>query len=134
VGLARALLHPVLVELLKNALAALPSGRPGRIEVAASPEGGGCLIRVGDNGRGLSDEQARLLEEPFAARRLQGTIPAGQAVQQGGGLGLGFFLVRQAVARWGGRVAVRSVLDQGTTVTLHLPRNEPEQPGPRNQP
>jgi signal transduction histidine kinase len=108
---SRSLLHAVLVELLRNSTRAILTDSPGLVEVTRRREPEGCLLVVRDNGRGMASEQARLLREPFAAARLAGAA----------GIGLGFFLVRQAVARWGGTLHVRSEVGQGTTVELLVP-------------
>lgn len=111
VGLARPLLHAVLVALLRNAAAAVSPGRSVQVavEIRPGPEGDWLLIR--DNGRGMGESQIRLLDEPFAAARQPGAV----------GPGLGFFLVRQAAARWGAVVKVSSEAGLGTTVGLLLP-------------
>ncbi len=111
---ARPLLHAVLVQLLRNSAGAILTEQGGQVEVSARSGPEGCRLLVRDNGRGLSPEQAKLLLEPFAAARLPGA----------GGAGLGFFLVRQAVARWGGTLAVHSEPGQGTTVELLIPCRE----------
>jgi signal transduction histidine kinase len=110
-GLSHSLLHAVLVQLLRNSAQAVLTDPGGLVEVTARLEAGGCLLAVRDNGRGLTQEQARLLSEPFAAGRLPGAR----------GMGLGFFLVRQAVARWGGSLRVCSEPGQGTTVAMLVP-------------
>lgn len=116
VTLSRRLLHQVFVELLRNAAGSIDAGHPGRVEIRAREPDvpvsvASCLLVVSDDGRGIGDAQAASLFEPFAAGR---GMPG-----EGGGLGL--FLVSQAVARWRGRLQVRSALEQGTTVTLLLP-------------
>jgi two-component system sensor histidine kinase QseC len=103
------LLYAVLKELTDNASRAVPPGRAGVVALAAEAAPGGCLVSVSDDGHGLSDAQRSLLLEPFAAARQPGAT----------GTGLGFFLVRQAARRWGGRVEVRS--GPGTTVSLLIP-------------
>jgi signal transduction histidine kinase len=106
----RPLLHAVLVQLLRNSARAVLTNPSGPVEVAASLQADSCLIQVKDRGTGLAEP--RLLLEPFDAARVPGSA----------GPGLGFFLVRQAVARWGGSLRVASEVGQGTTVELLLPR------------
>lgn len=109
---SRSLLHAVLTQLLHNAGQAADPGRDLRIEVHGGPQADGVKIVVRDTGRGIAEAQVKLLIEPFAAGR---AAPASH-------LGLGFFLVRQAVARWRGRIGVCSSVGTGTTVELYLPR------------
>ena len=111
---SRPLLHAVLVQLLSNSGQAVLTVPNPQVEVTARQERDGCLLRVEDNGRGMSAEQANLLLEPFAAARLPGA----------GGMGLGFFLVRQAAACWGGTLRVHSEVGRGTTVELFVPCGE----------
>jgi signal transduction histidine kinase len=101
------LLHAVLVELLHNAVAALPADRPRRIEIRAAVVESGCLLTVHDEGGGMSEEELGRL----------GAVG-------GGRLGLGFFLVVQAMLRWRGRLTVGSRIDQGTTIALWVPEKE----------
>jgi signal transduction histidine kinase len=44
-----------------------------------------------------------------------------------GGTGLGLYIVQEVVAAHGGQVAVQSVVGQGSTFTITLPRLRPEQ-------
>jgi signal transduction histidine kinase len=68
-----------------------------------------CAIDVADTGAGMSDEvKARLFEPFFTTKHASGT-------------GLGLASVREIVEALGGRVAVASELDQGTTISLFLP-------------
>ena len=114
VGLARALLHAVLVQILSNAARAGRSGQPVAVRVAFCPEAGGGWLTLQDEGHGMSEAQLNLLCEPFAAGRQPGAA----------GPGLGFFLVRQAAAHWGGAVRVDSEPGRGTTVSVWLPGAE----------
>lgn len=107
------LLYRVLLELLDNAARAIPDGRPGIITVTSRGDEACCLISVRDDGRGLSVADANLLTEPFSAARRPGLA----------GAGLGLFLVRQAVARWRGRLEIQS--GPGTSVTFTVPSVEP---------
>jgi signal transduction histidine kinase len=113
---SHALLHAVLVQLLRNSARAVLTTAHGQVEVTGRQETDGCLIAVRDNGSGLSSAQANLLLEPFAAARFPGAS----------GIGLGFFLIRQAVARWGGVLLVRSRVGQGTTVEVLVPAGDRE--------
>jgi signal transduction histidine kinase len=118
---SRRLLHQVLVQLLRNAGQAITEGRDGREDTAPlSPSGtiavggkrepAGVSLWVRDTGRGMTEGQADLFE-PFAAGRFP----------RASGIGLGLFLVTQAVARWGGILRMQSQFGQGSTFTLFLP-------------
>lgn len=104
VAYSRRLLHQVSVELLYNALSALPTDRPGRIDVVARRQGDGLTLDVQDTGRGIPRAVLARLGEPASSGQM-----------------LGFFFLVQLVARWRGLLTVRTEVDQGTTITLWLP-------------
>jgi signal transduction histidine kinase len=111
--ISRRALHQVLVELLRNAVQAAIPGQSACIEVGAAVTAEGTEVWVRDQGRGLTEEQGARLFGPFN--------PGNSSGVTGGGLGLGLFLVRQVVARWGGALTVRSRPGAGTTIGLLVP-------------
>ena len=117
----RDLLYLVLCTLVKNALLALRSQRPGptdtpRVKVSlvrAAPEPGvpaQAAIRVQDNGPGIPPELLpRLTREPVATR-------AGS-----GGSGMGLLFCQRVMSGVGGSMSVRSAPGEGAEVTLYFP-------------
>jgi signal transduction histidine kinase len=99
---SRRSLRMVLVHLLRNAVQA-DGGRASCVEVGSRPAADGVEWWVKDDGRGLPDAQAPRLFECFVG---------------GGTAGLGLFLVRQIVARWGGALGVHSEPGAGATFTI----------------
>jgi signal transduction histidine kinase len=88
--------------------------RVGGVRVELARAGESAQIVVADTGIGIpSDEQPRLFEEFFRARN------AKQVEERGTGLGL--TIVRDLVTRCGGRLAIESAENQGTTVTVSMP-------------
>ena len=88
--------------------------RVGGIRVDLARAGESAQIVVADTGIGIpTDEQPRLFEEFFRASNAK-------AVEERS-TGLGLTIVRDLVARSGGRIAVESVENQGTTVTVSMP-------------
>ena len=85
----------------------------GKDAVGQCAAGEYVTIAVTDNGCGMTPEVVDRVYEPFFTTK---------AVGQGTGLGLSqiFALVRQLE----GEIAIRTAPDQGTTVTLYLPRDE----------
>ena len=59
----------------------------------------------------MSTETLNRISEPFFTTK-----------QPGKGMGLGMFLAENVIGRLGGEISVTSVLEQGTTVTVRLPR------------
>jgi len=84
-------------------------------EVGALAAGDYVRISVTDNGTGMSPETLERVFEPFFT-----TKPAGQ------GTGLGLSQISGFARQSGGDVAIQSVLGEGTTVALYLPRHAGE--------
>jgi signal transduction histidine kinase len=106
-------LTQVVGNLLNNAAKFTPPG--GHIALAACLEGTQAVIRVTDNGIGISEEQADTIFDLFAQA---GHAP--DRVQDG--LGIGLSLVRTLVNLHGGTVTVRSEgSGHGSTFEVRLP-------------
>jgi signal transduction histidine kinase len=118
----RALMHQALVNLLVNAIQAMPDG--GLLTVKTfleTPveETGYLAISIEDTGSGLSPEAAQNLFTPFHTTKTKGS-------------GLGLVLVRNIVESHGGRISLDNVRGQGdegrgliVTIKLPLPGFEP---------
>jgi signal transduction histidine kinase/integral membrane sensor domain MASE1 len=106
-------IEQVVTNLLANAARFTPSG--GSIDVTVEREGADAVIRVRDNGIGITPEKLQRVFELFAqADRLPGAVPHG--------LGIGLTLVRRLVELHGGRVVARSGgRGQGSEFEVHLP-------------
>jgi len=105
-------IRQVLENLIANALAHTPRG--GAIEVACGVEpGGGAPRRVSfavrDTGAGIAPEDLpHVFDRFFKGPESRGT-------------GLGLAIARDLVAAHGGQMTVKSMVGQGTTVTVALP-------------
>jgi len=106
-------LQQIVLNLLSNAVKFTESG--GTIILSAEPAGKCIEIRVADTGPGISPEKLEKIFDPFvqAERRLN------QPVQ---GVGLGLAISQDLARGMGGGVTVESVLGEGSTFTLSLPR------------
>ena len=107
-------LQEVLFNLCTNALAAMPRG--GTLTLRCYTMGGrdedqmdSVAIDVSDTGVGIPRVDLEKIFEPFYTTRADR-----------GGTGLGLGLCRMLIAEMGGRIEVRSVLDQGSTFTVVL--------------
>lgn len=101
-------LQQVLVNLLLNALHAMPDG--GRLELATRDDGeDGVAIDVADTGPGLTPQQRQALFRPFASQRADGT-------------GLGLWISRVIVERHGGDIVAAPRPDgaSGAVFTVRL--------------
>jgi signal transduction histidine kinase len=103
-------IHRVLVNLLVNAIEAMPTG--GAIHISAISDPNWVLIKVRDTGSGIVPEIRGRLFQPFAT--------AGKA----NGIGLGLAFSRQAVIDHGGEMWVESSR-QGACFAFRLPRTIP---------
>ncbi|MGQ0618516.1 MAG: chemotaxis protein CheB [Panacagrimonas sp.] len=103
------------------------TGRGGRIQLGAECEDGEAVIRLRDNGVGISPEQLPRIFEMF--------MQADTTLERsGGGLGIGLTLVRNLVQLHGGTIEVSSAgIGHGSEFVLRLPvgncqPSQPEQP------
>jgi len=106
------LLRQILVNLITNAVDALPSDG-GHIRVEASPVGAAVAIAVADDGTGIAPEDAARIFEPFYTTKGRGK-----------GTGLGLAICRELATALGGRITVDSAPGRGSTFTVTLPRSE----------
>lgn len=112
VGINRQELQQVLVNLLVNAIHAMPDG--GQLDLgvhddAAAGEGGGVAIVVADSGPGIAPELLAQLFQPFMTRKREGT-------------GLGLWISRSLVERYGGDIGAANRSDgrSGAVFTVRL--------------
>jgi len=103
-------LRQVLVNLVHNALHAMPQG--GRIDIRGeqAEDGQGFVLTVRDTGCGIDAKDLPLIFMPFFSHRADG--------QRGTGLGLA--ISKATMERFGGRIAVRSTPGQGSEFSLTL--------------
>jgi two-component system, cell cycle sensor histidine kinase and response regulator CckA len=101
-------IREALLNILENALAAMPAG--GRLTLQVRGDDHHAIVSIADTGRGMSPEVQRLAFEPFFTTR------AGE-----GGSGLGLSLAQEIVQRYRGTISVSSIEGVGTTFTLSFP-------------
>ena len=95
-----------LLNLIKNAVAAMPEGGTLRVETRRAD--GEALVRVSDTGTGIPEEIMGKVFEPYFTTKPFGT-------------GLGLTIVFKIVKEHFGDISVSSRVGEGTTVTLSLP-------------
>ncbi len=99
-------LRRVLMNLMKNAVEAMPGG--GTLRVSSAPEGDYVRVGIADNGVGISAEIARKMFDPYFTTKQKGT-------------GLGMAIVKGIVEGHGGEIEVESVEGEGTEVVVRVP-------------
>jgi signal transduction histidine kinase len=112
--LERSRMERVFVNLIGNALEAMPNG--GEIRISAVLEGASAVVHVQDNGPGIAPEIRASLFQPF--------VSAGKR----NGLGLGLALTRQTVLEHGGDMWVESEPGRGARFQFQLPGAQAAQP------
>ncbi len=112
--LDRSRMERVFVNLIGNALEAMPDG--GEIRISAVLDGGSAVIQVQDTGPGIAPEIKSQLFQPF--------VSAGKR----NGLGLGLALTRQTVIEHGGDMWVESEPGRGARFSMRLPGARIAQP------
>jgi PAS domain S-box-containing protein len=104
-------LEQVFVNVLLNALQALPDRtREVRIGASHDADSGMVLVKIRDQGRGISERNLGRLTEPFFTTRTGA-----------GGTGLGLSISRSIMERLGGSIRFESEIGAGTTVTILIP-------------
>jgi two-component system, NtrC family, sensor histidine kinase AtoS len=120
------MMKQVLLNLLKNAMEAMPGG--GRLEIrteqseasdgirSGQSEGSAgepalAIIHIKDSGLGISETDLRKVFRPLYSTKPRGT-----------GLGLPF--CRQVIEEHGGQICISSRKSSGTTVTFTIPIHE----------
>ncbi len=106
-------LRESIEHVLQNAIAYTDA--KGRVSLTADGDKKQALIRIADNGPGISEEDL-----PRVFDRFDRVAEAG--VRGEAALGLGLPLTRQFVEAHGGSVAIDSERGKGTTVSLSIPR------------
>ncbi|RKH68227.1 ATP-binding protein, partial [Corallococcus aberystwythensis] len=110
---SEARLGQVLLNLLVNAMQAIPEGDPGRHEVrvrTGTDASGQARVEVEDTGGGIPPDVLPRIFDPFFTTK-------GSAE----GTGLGLAICQQIVRTHGGELRVHSVPGKGATFTLLLP-------------
>ena len=102
-------MEQVVMNLVQNAADATEHARARRLEISGRIEEGAAVIEFHDSGPGIPAENLDKLFDPFFTTKPKG-------------LGLGLPLARRIVERMNGRLTLRSLPGEGTTVTIELPK------------
>ena len=110
--LDRTLLGRALVNIVENALHAMPGG--GTLTVVTAQAPGAVTLEVTDTGVGMDQEALARLFEPYFSTRASGT-------------GLGLTIAKRNVDLNRGTITIESEVGRGTTVRLAFAIVEPQQ-------
>ena len=105
-------LSQVVLNLLVNAVQAIPAGRPSANEIRVSAESrdGQVIVRVADTGSGIPKALLSRVFEPFFT-----------TTEPGDGTGLGLSISRDVIRKLGGELDVETVVGRGATFIVTLP-------------
>ncbi len=102
-------MRQVLINLVQNAVEAMPEKHSGEVRVTADfPTPESVRVCVIDNGPGMPEEVLRKVFQPLFSTKTKGT-------------GLGLAVVQGVVERHGGTVSIESAIGEGTKFSLLLP-------------
>ncbi|MDF7815868.1 PAS domain-containing sensor histidine kinase [Hymenobacter sp. YC55] len=102
--------HSVVLNLVSNALKYRHPDRAPVVQVRSYYELGQVVLRIQDNGLGLSEVQQQQLFRPF--KRLHSHVE---------GTGMGLYLVKKILDNAGGKIRLESELDRGSTFIVFFP-------------
>ncbi|MFQ6066083.1 MAG: nitrogen regulation protein NR(II) [bacterium] len=106
-------INQLFLNLLKNAIEAMPQGGKLRIKMHLVPKDSPgnedrVLVEISDTGMGISETERQYIFRPFYSTKPKGT-----------GLGLSF--CRRVAEEHGGEISVKSQVGKGTTFMVTLP-------------
>lgn len=99
-------LWEAFLNVIRNAVDAMPDG--GYLTVNTKKNGTRALVSISDDGRGMTQEEARNLFVPFFTTKSDGT-------------GLGLAHTQQIVNEHGGKIDCTTSLGKGSTFSIELP-------------
>jgi signal transduction histidine kinase len=105
----------VLYNLITNAIQAMPEGGTLEIQAQELPASLGMKISIIDSGEGIPPERMEKLFQPLYTTKARG-------------IGLGLTLCKNLCEANGGTIEVASLVGRGTTFSVTLPTEEPEEP------
>ena len=121
--------NQILTNLVSNAIKFTAEGRVtvDLLVKSTSARQLTLVISVEDTGIGIEPEQQKSLFEPFTQADITTT-------RRFGGTGLGLSITRQLTEMMGGNINLQSQPGEGTTISIELPLQIPDQEECRNHP
>lgn len=108
-------MEQAFLNIIKNAIDAIPAEREGRILIAAEEnlENKIAEVKIEDTGTGIEPQNLKKIFEPFFTTK-----------DEEKGSGLGLFVAKEIIEEHGGFIEVRSIYGEGTTFFIKLPLKE----------
>ena len=100
------LIKQALLNIVKNAMAAMPKG--GSLSIDTYVKNGQVVLKIGDTGNGIPQELISKIFEPYFTTKDNGS-------------GLGLTLVYKVIKEHGGEIHVHSKEELGTSFTMEFP-------------
>jgi PAS domain S-box-containing protein len=101
-------LKQVFINIIKNAVEAIPPSRDGKVSITLEEQGTNAQVVVNDNGVGMEPGRIEHLGEPFYSTKEKGT-------------GLGLAVCKKIIQRHKGHIHFQSEKEKGTAVEISLP-------------
>lgn len=109
-------LQQAFLNLLLNAIDAMPEGGALSLNTRCSRTGDGMEIEITDSGRGIADDLKEQIFKPFYTTKPKGT-------------GLGLAITKQLIDQNGGSIAVEKNRPEGTTFRVTIPSHRGKEVG-----
>jgi signal transduction histidine kinase len=106
------LLRQALANLIQNAVKYRRPDAPLVVDLSGAVADGRYVLRVSDNGAGMSEEEAAHAAEPFYRSPRMHEVP---------GTGLGLAIVSRVAKASGGALSIETRLGEGSTFVIELP-------------
>ncbi|GAB1404581.1 HAMP domain-containing sensor histidine kinase [Lentimicrobium sp.] len=98
----------LFVNLIKNAIQAIPAGKQGLISITVTKRDQYYRVEIADNGSGMTaEEQIKIFSPNFTTKS--------------GGMGLGLAMARNIVISLGGEITFKSKLNEGSSFYVDIP-------------
>ncbi|MDO3408488.1 HAMP domain-containing sensor histidine kinase [Saccharibacillus sp. CPCC 101409] len=100
------------INMIKNSIEALQEQEQGLIRIRAAAENGEVVIRIRDNGVGMTKQELERLGEPYYSNKIKGT-------------GLGLMVTFRIIEAMQGSLTFESEKGAGTQATVRFPAASP---------
>jgi two-component system NtrC family sensor kinase len=103
-------LKQVFINIINNARESMEETPEKEMKITVLKDGNNVLVKIADKGCGISEENSKKLFTPFFTTK-----------KIGKGTGLGLAIAYGIIKMHKGDIRVKSILNEGTTVTVRLP-------------